>query len=250
MTTVGVPNHAIRTKGELVANLAGAIRDGSLVPGAKLPSERELGVQYGLSRTVIREALRGLAEIGYIEVHPGRGSFVRAPESADLSKPLVRIATSVGVTSRDLVEAREVIEVAACRAAAERAGREESEALQEALRAHHRAKTLPDRASTDLAFHVAIVESAGNPLLGFMYGSIRAFVLGLMLRSHSDPAVHAVGDPMHEEIYRCIAEGDADGAAAAMQRHIRLALELYGEDLDRPLAEVLAARGIDPDSLV
>jgi len=62
--------------------------------------------------------------------------------------------------------------------------------------------------------------------------------------------VHAVGDPMHEEIYRCIAEGDADGAAAAMQRHIRLALELYGEDLDRPLAEVLAARGIDPDSLV
>jgi len=238
-----------RTKEELTNYLERAIRDGELKPGERLPSERELGLEYKVSRPVVREALRGLAERGYIEVYPGRGSFVRAPDAADLARPLVRIATSAGVTSRNLVEAREMLECAAARAAAVNASDEQITALGETLKAHQRATTLPGRAATDLAFHTMIAELSGNPVIGLMYGSIKAFVQGLMLRSHSDPTVHATGDPLHQEIFQHIRDHDADGAEMAMRKHIGLALDLFGDDLDRPLVDVLTDRGINPDEL-
>lgn len=250
MTAPRPARESFGTKQELTTYLEHAIRDGSLMAGTRLPSERQLGADFKLSRPVVREALRGLSERGYIEIFPGRGSFVRAPEAEDLSRPLVRIARSTGVTSRNLVEARELLECAAARGAAVHASTEQVQELEATLIEHQRASTLASQATTDLAFHAKIAELSGNPVIGLMYSSIRAFVQGLMLRSLGDPTVQATGDPLHQEIFTHIRDHNPDQAEDAMRRHIGLARDLFGADFDRPLVDVLIDLGINPDEML
>ena len=228
----------IGTRAELSKGLESELMSGALQPGQKLPSERELGITYRVSRTVVREALSGLAERGFIAIYPGRGSFVRAPQASDLSQPVVRIATNAGVTSRHLVQARELIECAAARGAALEANPSDVAQLRELLEHHTSATTLASRVSTDLDFHQRIADSSGNPVLTLMFGAISTFVIDLMYRSHSDLLVREIGDPLHNEIVDRIEAGDSDGAEDAMRRHIVLALEMFGDDVDRPLADV------------
>ena len=71
-----------------------------------------------------------------------------------------------------------------------------------------------------------------------MFGAISTLVIDLMHRSHSDSLVREIGDPLHDEIFDRIEARDPDGAENAMRRHIVLALELFGDDLNRPLADV------------
>ncbi|MFT4028237.1 MAG: FCD domain-containing protein [Protaetiibacter sp.] len=227
-----------------VARLAGILeRDLADRPaGFRLPSERRLSEEHGVSRPVVREALRALEERGQISTQVGRGSFVRAPSERDLELPLARLALRVGATPRDVVRARTVLECIAVEDAALAANEEQLAALRRSWEQHDRARSLSDRVETDFAFHAAIVRIAGNPVIEIMFGSIRTLVLGLMIRSHSDPGVRAIGDPMHVRILECMAARDAAGAREAMREHLTLALELYGDDLDRDLREVLDGR--------
>ena len=234
-------------KNEIVQDLEGRILRGDWSPGQHLPSERELCLVYGVSRPVIREVLAGLVERGFIDIHAGRGSFIRAVEVDDLSSPLTRAATRVGITARDLVAARVALECAAVGVAARREDPPIIR-LREALDVHERAESLGDVARTDLDFHDALVAASGNPVLMLMFGAIRVQVLALMLRSHSDKAVHEAGDPLHRAIVDAIAARDPETARDLMQHHLELALELYGTDLDLPISEVVRARGL-PDSI-
>lgn len=231
-------------KGDIVADLERRIVSGEFVSGEKLPPERDLCLEYAVSRPVIREALAGLVERGYIDVFAGRGSFVRAVAVDDLSQSLNRVATRTGVTARDLVAARVMLECTAAELAALRESPDVSE-IYSTLEIHDAAKTLADRAQSDLAFHEAVAAASGNPVIALMFGSIRGQVHALMLRSHSDRKVRRLGDPLHAEIAAAIRDGDAAGARAAMAAHLELALTLFGRDLDRPLAEVLESRGLD-----
>ena len=137
------------------------------------------------------------------------------------------------MTARNLVAARALIECAT-----------ETEVIElhELLLRHEQAESLADRIETDLQYHQAIADMSGNPVLCVIFGAIKPFTADIMFRSHSDPRVHAVGDPLHGEIFECISVGDADGAEAAMRSHLELALQLYGHDVDRPRSEVVRNR--------
>jgi GntR family transcriptional repressor for pyruvate dehydrogenase complex len=189
-------------KADVLNEIQEQILDGRLGANQQLPSERELCVAYGVSRPVIREVLATLSESGLVEIVPGRGSFVRAVSSAELSRSLTRAAARSGTS-------------------------------------------ISAQARTDLAFHEAIAMASGNPVLLLMFGAIRGHLYELMLRSHSDQRVREAADPLHEEIAAAIRAGDAERARAAMKRHIEFALDLYGIDVDRPLVEVLAVRGLN-----
>lgn len=230
-------------KNDISDDLERHIVQGLWSPGDQLPSERELCIAYGVSRPVIREVLAGLVEKGFIDIHPGRGSFVRAVAIDDLSSSLTRAATRAGITARDLVVARVALECSAVELAAQQPDRP-IEALWEALRAHESADGVGAMAQSDLDFHEAIVAASGNPVLMLMFGSIRAQVYALMLRSHSDATVRDIGDPIHARIVQAVADGDSDHARDLMREHLELALELYGTDLDQPISEVVEARGI------
>jgi len=230
-------------KSEIIRRLELRIVEGEFVSGQKLPSERELAEEYGVSRPVIREGLSGLVERGLVEIQAGRGTYVREVAVDELSRSLNRVAARTGITTRHLVEARLMVEVTAARYAAATPERSR-EVLEEALIRHENAQSLVDRASTDLQFHEAIATASGNPVIALMFGSIRAQVYSLMLRSHSDPHVRDVGDPQHRKLTDAIRAGDAELAGDLMADHLSLALSLFGDDVDRPISEMLESRGI------
>ncbi|WP_353114805.1 FadR/GntR family transcriptional regulator [Microbacterium sp.] len=231
------------TPTEILGRLEQAIVDGEITVGDRLPSERTLAEQFSVSRPVIREALRGLAERGLISVHPGRGSFVREESGDDLAAPLTRLARRAGATPRNIVTARTAIECTAVETAAELRSPERLAELERALAAHEAAETTESRAQTDYDFHATIVAAAENPVLAMMYQAIYPFTQGMMLRSQDDADVRHAGEPQHALIVDAIRAGDADRARELMRRHITLALDLYGADIDKSLEDVLGGRG-------
>lgn len=230
-------------KADIIQHMQSRVLGGEWSPGSQLPSERELAIEYGVSRPVIREALSGLVEQGFIEIHPGRGSFVRGVMVDDLSNSLNRAATLAKITARELVAARLGLECTAAELAANQAASYKTN-LEKALREHAEAPSLQSMADTDLAFHEAVVAASGNPLLVLMFGAIRNQVHALMLRSHSDPSVRNKGEPYHERIVEAVQNSDGPLARELMREHLELALTLYGQDLDKPLSEVVESRGL------
>ena len=230
-------------RAEVTADLRRRIMSGELPVGYKLPAERELCGQYRVSRPVIREILRGLAQRGLIDIYPSRGSFVREYSNADLEEPVAQLAVQAGVTPRHLVRARIALETAAAADAALHRNPEALDQIRAALEAHVASTSALELARTDVAFHEAIMRAADNPVLEMMFASIRGLVFGLMVRSHTDALVHNAGDPMHADLLAAIAAQDADAAATIMGTHLGLALDLYGDDLDANLDDILKSRG-------
>lgn len=239
-----IADQHFQTKADIIADIESQIVTGRLTAGTKLPSERDLCRTYAVSRPVIREALSGLAERGHIDISPSRGSFVKAVATDGLADTLTRAATRIGVTARDLVEARIMLECTAAEMAARAGNDAEVKAIFTALAAHESATSLTDTVQTDLAFHEAVARASGNPVIVLMFGAIRPQVHALMLRSHSDRRVHQLGDPIHRQIADAVADHNPATANSAMSEHLSLALQLFGHDLDRPLSEVLADRGL------
>ncbi len=225
----------IYTRSDLVAVLAGQIGHGDYPAGTLLPSERVLADEYGLSRSMVREALRTLSERRLIDIIPGRGSVVRQATVSDAVEQLIKIFDHGRVTPRFLIEARAMIETTASGSAALRATPAEIETIVRAKTACDRANSLLERVSWDLAFHLAIVRAAGNPLVEVMFRAIQPYIVEILFRSLTDAEVTRKGLVFHDRIARAIGDRDRDAATAEMQRHLTLGLTLFGSDIDRNL---------------
>lgn len=147
------PHH--RRFDEVAAVILARIRSGELQPGDRLPPERKLVEEFGVSRTAVREALRSLAAQGLIDSHVGRGTFVRKPTLAHLAAEIGLFFGRTASSATNLREARLLVE----RALAERAVADaDDKALDAVLHAH--------AAGKDDAFYDALAAAAGAPLLG------------------------------------------------------------------------------------
>jgi GntR family transcriptional repressor for pyruvate dehydrogenase complex len=234
-------------RGELTAELERKLIAGDWLPGQRLPSERELAELHNVSRPVVREALRSLHERGLIDVLPNRGSYVRQFSSQAIARQMHLALRQIGVTPRQLTVARLMLECETAELAAASASAEDRERLLDAHQRFGRGGDLYARAAYDVAFHAEIARASGNPVIETMFASIRDVTYGLVLRSLSDREVRKAGEPLHTTILERILERDGAGARAAMREHLELAHRLYGEDLDRPLFDVLAPLlGDDP----
>ena len=226
------------SRADLAAHLEDEILAGRLGAGTKLPSERQLADRFGVSRPVVREALRGLVERDLVEVRPGRGTYVRHARSTDAADRLGALYRRHQATPRHLVEARTMLESTAAALAAERATQEQVAAIERALVRFDSATGLIDQARFDLGFHLAIARAAGNPVIETMFGSITGLSVELMLRSLGDPAVARTAVPLHWAILDAIRHRDAERARAEMVGHLSVAASLYGDDYDRNLESV------------
>jgi GntR family transcriptional repressor for pyruvate dehydrogenase complex len=225
----------VRSRENLAALLAQKISAGDYRPGQLLPSERALSEEYGLSRSMVREALRTLSERRLIEVLPGRGSQVRAPTVADAVERLIEIVDHTHVTPRTLIEARSMIETTAAALAAERAGKTELDAIRGAEASCAQSTTLLERVRWDLTFHLTIVKAARNPLVETMFHAIQPYIVELLFRSLTDQEVSDQGLAFHQRIVDAIVRGDSDAASREMAGHLTLGITLFGPDLDRNL---------------
>jgi GntR family transcriptional repressor for pyruvate dehydrogenase complex len=150
--------------------IAGRIREGAWRPGDRLPSERDLAAQLGISRGSTREALRILEAMGLLEIRPGDGTMVRAPHAGPPAAGGAAPDLLAGLTVEvgDLWEVRKLVEPGAAYLAAERCDAEELAAIEAVL---HRTQVLIERGGqVELAranpdFHMAVAWASGNAML-------------------------------------------------------------------------------------
>src|SRR3954467_11731565 len=142
-----------------------AIRDGTLKPGDRLPTEAELAREFQVGRTSVREGLQKLRAHGLIESRKGLGAFVTEPPASDPLADFARWTASDPAAIEQLVEARVALETLAAALAAIRAPDGEIDQLEQLHVAHANAGGAADTATlveTDQAFHAAIMVASRN----------------------------------------------------------------------------------------
>lgn len=191
--------------------------------GDRLPSEPRLAEMFGMSRTVVREALVRLAADGITEARRGAGSYVmrRPSERLGAHMPMAELSATLGT-----YEVRFVLEAEACRLAAMRRSPEQMEAIQAAMEALRAALFSNGPAhEEDWALHRTIFEATANPafLATFDHleeGIYRILRAGVDIsRARSIEAIDAMLTE-HEMVVEAIRAQDADGAALAMRWHL------------------------------
>ncbi|QEC48359.1 FadR family transcriptional regulator [Baekduia soli] len=206
------------------AELRGRILDGDLEPGVALPNERALAEAAGLSRTVVREALRILEIEGLVVTRPGRGggTVVDRPDPQSLTRSVDIFIRGRGVRFRELLEAREQIEPACAELAARHRTDDDLRALDaatEAVRAV--AAEVPAFLTANAAWHVTVARISHNELLAsFMRALSDAVRAATDIADFNSDEVRAGALRAHDRVARAIRDGDGGAARAAMAHHV------------------------------
>jgi len=233
------PARAYGLRNRVTEELESRIFSGAYPASSMLPPERSLAIELGVSRNIVREALKELGERGLITAEQGRGTFVTRPEDTTASTgAMSRALYRRGATPRDLIEGRTTLEGRLAELAAARTSEGFVHALHQAEAAILGASGVRERARADLALHRIIAKEPGNPVLLVMFESIESFTFDVMMRSHSDQSLSNDPDARHSSIVDAIAAGDSEAAGNAMRRHIRVAERRYGADLDKPTGDL------------
>jgi DNA-binding FadR family transcriptional regulator len=222
MDTIGVPR---RLHAHVVDALVPRIVSGELAPGSLLPTEPEMSARFGVSRSVVREALRVLGAKGLIEVRHGSGTRVTTPDRWDTLDPLILLALrergASAAVLHDLLEARTIVECEVAALAAERANPEERDALRAAIVTMRASLDDPARfVSGDSAFHLTLLRAARNRVLERMTQPMHELLSYAQALTDAIPGVLARALAEHEAIADAIARRDAPGAREAMRVHL------------------------------
>jgi GntR family transcriptional regulator, galactonate operon transcriptional repressor len=234
------PTGAIRERPRdlVTSTLAKQILSGAFAPGAKLPTETELGEQLGVSRTALRESIRNLAGKGLIESRTRSGTVVLSPAHWNHLDPELlgwREELAPDLTfARSLTEARQVIEPAAARFAAERATGQDLGRMQESFDAMclADARDIEASVSADESFHLAVLAASHNPVFinfGTMIGTALRNAFRLTTSASEN---YAATLDMHGEVLEAIRMRRSEEAEKRMAQLLGLA--------SRDLAKIIA----------
>lgn len=196
--------------------IAGEFREESL-----LPSERELCQTLGVSRTVVREAVKSLESRGLVRVEHGRGSVVQAPHYGPLSDALKMLLRRRKHLVADLLELRKVLEIYMVMRAAERRTESNLAAMERYLEKMSESPDEPEGyINADLEFHMEIARATQNPVLLVLLEPVSELSRESRARSFSGPRMVKLRARQHREILNCIRIKDVAGAEAAMRKHL------------------------------
>jgi GntR family transcriptional regulator, transcriptional repressor for pyruvate dehydrogenase complex len=212
-----------RLSDRLAGRIAQQIDGGTLKPGDRLPTELQLAGAYGVSRTVVREAVHQLRSQGLVRSRQGSGVFVTAPPAHRALAFDPKVLESIDAVVQ-MVELRRVIEGEMAALAARRATRPQIADLKRALR---NIDTATDKGELgveqDLAFHRAIGEATGNPQFVRLLGILEAYLRDAMTVTKGYESMRA--DFMeqvrreHRAILDAVAAGNEKGARRAATQH-------------------------------
>lgn len=232
--TVGVKAKLVD---QVVARLQSLIIDGQLEPGMRLPPERELADRIGVSRTVLREAVRILVTKGLLETRHGVGTLVRQVNSDQFMEPLNWLMQTSDLSIEQMHQVRLILEVGIVRLAAQKVEPEDLAELQRLLADMELAANDREHfAMLDDAFHSALAHATHNPLLVVLAESIGTIMHEVRTQVHGAAVLPvsvlaAAVLPDHRRILAALAAHDAGAAAAAMQAHLGNALRFQQEYL-------------------
>ncbi|MEM7509127.1 MAG: FadR/GntR family transcriptional regulator [Pseudomonadota bacterium] len=204
---------------EIATELRREIVEGDLNLGMRLPPERTLALQYGVARGTVREALKQLERLHFVERRPGSGTYVTWADQND--------ARTMTETTRplELIDARFGLEPQLVRLAVIHATNQDLAKVEEPMREMETNPTDADAfANADERFHLALADCAQNPLMRWMMARMHE------VRSHNQwghmrtltltPEIIATYNRQHREIVDAIRARDAERAANAMKAHL------------------------------
>ena len=241
------PAVPVLTYERVVEQIEEAILSGSLKPGQHLPSERELVIQFAVSRPTVREALRVLQSRGLIASRPGvrTGPEVLPLSGAALERSFNTLTRVAALSLSDLVQFRIILETSACRLAASLHDQQQLEAMGSAV--DRMAAAVHDAGlfnRADLDFHTAVWEASGNLLLQTSGQAVSSAILGLMndrISLASDPRSAMEESAASDRILLdAIATGNSVAAGAHARRTIANHFALYLDDRGKKALGALA----------
>lgn len=220
------PSLSDKVTGLLLERITG----GDLHPGDRLPSERVLGDQFGVSRTVIREAVRSLQAKGVVDVRSGSGATVAAVDASRVGESMrLYVRGSASVLGYDKVnEVRHTLEVEMAGHAARRATPDEVRELRRVYEGM--AKVLDDAEAAsvqDVRFHLQIAALTHNELYGLMLDSIGDVLLHIRRATLGVPRRPDRALAYHRDILDRIEARDEQGARKAMVAHLDESLGMW-----------------------
>jgi GntR family transcriptional repressor for pyruvate dehydrogenase complex len=219
-----LPIHKVNREGlsaKVVDQLQDLIFEKHLRSGDRLPGERELCEQFGVSRTVIREATKVLAQRGLLTIEPGRGSFITLPDERDIARSISLFARARDVTAGDLAQVRRALEPEIVALAASRTTETLLQALQHCIEIMDATLDEPELfIQADQEFHSLLAEATGNQLLLALTGVIVNLAQHVRRQMFIVPEAPVRGQVYHRRILASLAAGDAEGARAMMLEHL------------------------------
>src|SRR6187455_1628895 len=204
---------------QVVAHVRGLIERGTLRPGDRLPAERDLAQQIGVSRPTVRAGLRALAAMGVVRARHGSGTYI--PDGPPIlgSEPLSLLAALHGFTREEMYEARRLLEVGAAGLAAERAAPDQLATLADEVAGLFASLQEPRVFLVhDINFHRAVAAASGNPIVASLVEMVSALYYERRRETAAGASERDLRDAaeMHRRIYQAIRARDADTARRTM----------------------------------
>ena len=204
---------------KLIASFKDLISNGVLVPGCKLPPERELAAKFGVNRASLRQVLKVLEIMGVISQRVGDGTYLNTSASAILDEPIDFLILLDDVSQHELFEFRLLMEPEIAARAAERSTADDLAELRDALGRLENSRSRKARLDADVAFHEALCRAAGNRVCDRLFQVINRAVFSSMERlsgrvDMEHPLAH------HKAIYQAIYERNAGEARSRMLEHL------------------------------
>lgn len=203
---------------ETVERLGTAIRLGLLVPGIRLPAERDLAEQLKISRSTLRQALTTLVQSGHLVSRRGRagGTFVAEEPPLGQSSD----AEVLGAEARAVLDYRVAVETGATVLAAERAGEEDFGRLRELIERMDEAASFDDYRRADVRFHIGLAEAAHSARIVTAMTEVQGQMSDLIARIPHPHEVLARSNAQHRRLVACLRKRDTENAVSLMRSHI------------------------------
>lgn len=232
----------VRLYQRIVEQIEDAIARGELQPGGRLPSERELVVQFGTSRSTVREALRVLESNGVVRSRPGdpNGPEILPFSPVALQKQLTRMLRTEGLDSASLISFRMILDGCGSQLAAQLRTETEVQEMERCLDNMARAIDGDFEAfsEADIAFHDAVASASRNTLLPLCNDAVRTVVVSLIsdkvANARNSKALMLQSLAHHREVLEAIRQGDGVAASRISCRNLYDYYLEYVVEADRP----------------
>lgn len=210
----------------MASEIAATINRGELMLGEAIPSERILAEQFGVSRTVVREAVRTLVAKGLLDVRPGAGTVVTNPSLPDVASSITLLLSTSATKLRfeKVNEVRNILEVEIAGLAAERRDEADLAALSTAAEALKDPDLTRERfVEVDVTFHLSLARATHNELLELLSDSVAHVMARVRTASYEIPGTVSAARHHHGRILAAVRRGDGAASRLAMARHLKSA---------------------------
>ncbi|WP_235802077.1 FadR/GntR family transcriptional regulator [Ureibacillus massiliensis] len=214
----------------IAAELERQIIEGIYKEGDKLPSERELTVEYKVSRNVIRQAITKLREKGLLTVKPGKGAYITELKDSIVGDSLIKIMNKYNYKPEELLEVREELELIIIRKSIEKAEKANIEQLKQINRKiENNTTSFKEFLDDDYKFHMVLAESTQNPIFPILIRSFLnttdyfSFSVSMFIKDFTD--VLNVVTEHHRKLIEAIENKNEKVAVSIMREHMNLTRE-------------------------